>query len=114
MGHTVSRVTGDNIDVRIGELQQGDYGCLAVLAVVLAVEVAGAQRQQMISHAVARYKRAHPVVTTAVVLTTAFHLLEWLDPDVDPFPHTYALLSRLRRQKMSPATAASITAISGT
>lgn len=98
---------------RVGGLQQSDYGWLAVLGVIVAVEVAGAQREQMLSHAMVRYKAAHPVLTTAAVLTTAFHLLEWLDPDVDPYHRTYGLL-RFLRQKIQPATPTRITAISGT
>jgi hypothetical protein len=54
----------------------------------------------MISHAVARHKRVHPVLTTAVVLTSAAttvcHLLEWIDPDVDPYHRAYGLVRRLR------------------
>ena len=104
--------------MRITGLQQGDYGCLLVAVVAIGVEVAGAKNQQMISHAVARHKRTHPVATTAVVLaaatTTVCHLLEWLDPNADPFHRTYELLSRFRRQKIQPATPARMTAMSGT
>lgn len=70
--------------MRIGALQQSDYGWLAVLAVVAAAEVSACPGQ-MLSHAMVRYKAAHPVVVTAVVLTTAAHLLEWIPPPVDPF-----------------------------
>jgi hypothetical protein len=82
--------------VKLTGLQQADYGWLAVLAVVVAAE-ATAGPNQMLSHGVVRYKAAHPVLTTAVVLTTAFHLLEWIDPEVDPYHRAFRLLSRLRR-----------------
>lgn len=99
--------------MRAGGLQQSDYGWLAVLGVVVAVELAGASREQMLSHATGRYNAAHPVITTGVVLTTAAHLLGWLPVGVDPYHQTYGLL-RFLRQKIHAATAASRTAITGT
>lgn len=104
----------NNIDVQMTGLQQADYGWLAVLGVVVAVEVAGSRREQMLSHASVRYQAAHPVVTTGVVLTTAAHLLGWLPADVDPFHRTYAALRLLRRQRIHAAAAVSATAMSGT
>ena len=102
--------------MRVGGLQQGDYSILVVAAVAVAVEVAGAKNQQMISHAVARYKRAHPVLTITVVLasaaTTVCHLLEWIDPEVDPYHRAYELV-RFLRQKIHAATPSSTTTITG-
>ncbi|SBS73758.1 Gp37 (modular protein) [uncultured Mycobacterium sp.] len=99
--------------MRVGGLQQSDYGWLAVLGVVVVVELAGAQREQMLSHATVRYKATHPVLTTGVVLTTAAHLLGWLDPEIDPYHRTYDLL-RFLRQKIHAATPTSRTTITGT
>ena len=105
-------VTGNNIDVRMSGLQQSDYGWLAVLGVVAVVEVVGAERKQMLSHATIRYNTAHPIITTGVVLTTAWHLLGWLPESVDPFHQTYGLL-RFLRHMIQPATPTSRTAING-
>lgn len=99
--------------MRVGGLQQSDYGWLAVLGVVVAVELAGADREQMLSHATLRYQTAHPILTTSIVLTTAAHLLGWLPMAADPYHRAYGLL-RFLRQKIHPATAASTTAMSGT
>lgn len=99
--------------MKLTGLQQSDYAWLTVLGVVVVVEIAGADDDQMLSHAVARYKRAHPVLTTAVVLATAFHLLEWLDPDADPFHRAYGAL-RFLRQKIHAATPTNSTTITGT
>lgn len=89
--------------MRAGRLQQSDYGWLAVLGVIVVVEVAGAQREQMLSHATVRYYAAHPVLTTGVVLTTAAHLLGWLPVGVDPYHQTYGLLRFLREKRRSLA-----------
>lgn len=80
--------------MRLTGLQQADYGWLAVAAVVVVVEVAGAEREQMLSHATSRYKAKHPVLTTAVVLTTAAHLLGAIPARVDPFHQGFRLIRR--------------------
>jgi hypothetical protein len=98
--------------VKLTGLRQADYGWLAVAAVVVAAEVT-AGPGEMLSHGAARYKAAHPVLTTSVVVVTAAHLLEWLPQNVDPYHCTYGLL-RFLRQKIHPATPARITAMSGT
>jgi hypothetical protein len=99
--------------VKLTGLQQSDYGWLAVLGVVVVAEVTGGS-DQMLSHGAARYKAAHPVLTTTIVLTTAFHLLEWLDDEVDPFHRTYELVRRFRRHAIHAATPTRTTAITGT
>lgn len=102
--------------MRLSGLQQSDYGCLALAGVVVAIEIAGAKNQQMISHAVARHKRAHPVLTTTVVLASAAmtvgHLLEWIDPEVDPFHRAYGAL-RFLRHMIHTATPTNTTTITG-
>lgn len=82
--------------MRLTGLRQADYGWLAVAAVVVVAEVT-AGPDEMLSHGAARYKAAHPVLTTAVVLTTAAHLLEWLPDGVDPYHRAFRALSKLRQ-----------------
>ncbi|AER47591.1 hypothetical protein DS6A_37 [Mycobacterium phage DS6A] len=60
-----------------------DWGWLAVLGVVVAVE-AKAPPGQMLSHGAARYKAAQPVLTYAVVLYLAGHLLGRWPARLDP------------------------------
>lgn len=86
--------------MRITRLRQADYGWLAVAAVVVAAEVTAAP-DEMLSHGAARYKAAHPVLTTSVVVITAAHLLEWLSPEVDPYHRVFRLLNRLRHPVIS-------------
>lgn len=103
----------NNIYVKLTGLQQSDYGWLAVLGVVAVVEIVGAERQQMLSHATVRYNAAHPIVTTSVVLTTAAHLLGWIPAEVDPYHQAYGLV-RFLRHIINAATPANNTAINGT
>jgi membrane protein implicated in regulation of membrane protease activity len=69
-------------------LQYDDYGWLAVGAVVLAAEIA-APPGRLLTEGACRYKRRRPITWTAVVMTTALHLVGWLPKRVDPI-HLFA------------------------
>lgn len=79
------------------ELRQADKAWLALLGVIVVIELV-ADDDEMLSHGAARYKQSHPVITTAVVCTTAAHLLSWLPPDYDPYHRLFGWLRRGRRQ----------------
>lgn len=81
--------------MRLTGLRQADYGWLAVAAVVVVAEITAAEGE-MLSHGTARYRRAHPVLTTSMVLTTAMHLLDVLPCCVDPFHQVFRLIRRLK------------------
>lgn len=55
-------------------------GATALIGYELVVDY-----DELISVAVARYKQTRPMLTTAVVIVTAAHLLEWLPSWADPF-----------------------------
>lgn len=84
--------------MKLTGLQQSDYGWLTVLGVIVVVEIAGADDDQMLSDATVRYKAAHPVLTTAVVLTTAAHLIHALPREIDPFHQAFKLLRRVSKR----------------
>ena len=61
-------------------------GWLAVLAIVAAYEALAAPTgDQLLSHGVDRALITHPVLTRAAIIVTSLHLLNILDPRVDPF-----------------------------
>jgi hypothetical protein len=66
-------------------LRKGDLAWLAIAGGVFAYEKWVDEDADLLSHRAAAYRQRYPLLTTSVVLLTAFHLLEWLRPEVDPY-----------------------------
>lgn len=66
-------------------VRTGDRAILVGVAAIVAYERCVRDDADLISSRVAAYKARRPVLTTAVVLVTAGHLLEYLPAGVDPY-----------------------------
>ena len=66
-------------------LRKGDVAWLALAGGVFVYEKLVTEDADLLSYRAAAYKQRHPILTTSVVLITAFHLLEWLHPEMDPY-----------------------------
>lgn len=75
---------GDNIDVMVS-LRTGDKAILVGAAAIVAYEKLVKDDADLISSRVEAYKARRPILTSAVVLITAGHLLGYLAEDYDPY-----------------------------
>ena len=66
-------------------VRTGDKAILIGVIAIGLYEKYVADDADLISSRVAHYKRHHPIVTVAVVLITAGHLIELLPLEVDPY-----------------------------
>lgn len=64
-------------------MRHGDWAWLSIAVAVLGYEIA-APRGELLSEAVDRYRRHHPVLTNAVVLYLACHLTRLIPQRIDP------------------------------
>ena len=64
-------------------MRHGDYAWLALAAAILGYELA-APRGELLSEAVDRYRRRHPVATHLAVIYLAGHLLRRWPARIDP------------------------------
>lgn len=64
-------------------MRHGDYAWAALGAGILVYEVLAPQGE-LLSEACDRYRRRHPILTTALVLYVAAHLLRRVPARVDP------------------------------
>ena len=67
------------------KLRTGDRAIIVGAVAIAVYERVVRDDADLISNRVAAYKRHHPVLTVAVVWITAAHLLEVLNPAVDPY-----------------------------
>lgn len=67
------------------KVRTGDKAILVAVVAIGAYEKLVRDDADLISSRVAAYKARRPVLTTAVVLVTAGHLLEYLPAGVDPY-----------------------------
>lgn len=64
-------------------MRHGDAAWIALAIGVLAYEIA-APRGELLSEAVDRYRRRHPVITNTLICYLALHLMRGLPPRIDP------------------------------
>lgn len=74
--------------------RHGDVGWLAVFGMILALEMMARDGEQL-SDAADRYMRAHPWVTSTVVVVTAAHLTNLSPERIDPWMLAVRGLRRL-------------------
>jgi len=74
-------------------MKHGDWAWCAIAASVIAYEVK-APPGQLLSQAVDRYRRRHPIVTDVTVIYIAAHLLRRWPPRIDPL---HRLATRMGR-----------------
>lgn len=80
-------------------LRTGDKAILVGVVAIAAYEKCVRDDADLISSRVADYRRRFPVLTTAVVMVTAAHLIELLPPTVDPY---HRAVRYFRRSAVSP------------
>jgi len=73
-------------------MEHGDWAWCSIAAAVIAYELK-APPGQLLSEAVAKYRRRHPIVTELAVVYIAAHLIERWPSPIDPLHH---LAARIR------------------
>lgn len=63
-------------------MRHGDAAWIAIAVGVLAYEIA-APRGELLSEAVDRYRRRHPILTNGIICYVAAHLMRKLPPRAD-------------------------------
>ena len=83
------------------ELRQADKGWLGLLTFIVVYELT-CDDGELLSHGASRYRAAHPVLTTSVVVVTAAHLLELIPDRVDPFSALFRWLNAATKPTTPP------------
>lgn len=85
-------------------VRRGDVAILIGAVAIAVYEKTVADDEDLVSYRVAAYKRSHPLLTHAVVLLTAGHLLEFLHPRYDPYHWAmrYVRASKQATQRVAP------------
>ncbi len=74
-------------------MEHGDWAWLTIAAGIVAYEVK-APPGQLLSQAVSKYRRHHPIITDVAIVYIAAHLLRRWPPRIDPL---HRLASRMGR-----------------
>lgn len=80
-------------------MRTGDRAILIGVVAIAAYERLVNDDADLISSRVAHYKHHSPVLTCGIVLITAAHLIELLDPRIDPY---HRLVRHFRRSAPTP------------